>query len=233
MAEEQRRKRIGTSAPVQTAEAFTGTPGASVEPSEGLSDHRSIDDDLDPGGKPYRPAKETIVNGQAVEERGADPRVPGGYGRIIRSVFKIDEEGAFASLQKGLTFARKASQMSYGERVDALDEASGMVMLAGQLAANAKVVLTMYELDVEVLRAPMRRDAKKRLVDEKKSEGGKQITNADVAAMIAELWPDEHRRQEENLAKAKAAVAHVQLLAERWGYRAREIETIVRTTPHS
>ena len=59
-------------------------------------------------------------------------------------VFRLDEEAAFKRLSSP-TFNRPPSQLEYGEIVDALDEASGLVVLASQLAENAKVVARLSE----------------------------------------------------------------------------------------
>jgi hypothetical protein len=201
---------------------FVGGPGAVEElpvVQQAQKAGSAIDDDLDPSGRPYR---------------GKDPRIGGGnlgdgWGRIVRTVFRIDEEDAFAKCMRVVGFARKPSQMEYGELTDALDELSTTVVLASQLYENAKVVRTLYEADVAALRAPMHRQAKDALTAEKAEKGGKQITDADVVSKIVELWPDDYRRQEENLAKAKGTVAHIGEIFERLKSRAKELDGLVRT----
>lgn len=221
MTDEPRRRRLG-SGPV-TTEEFLGTKGEAPTTTQEPARARTLDDDLDPSNRPYR----TNRPGDVAD----DPRLPGGWGRIVRTVYRIDEEQAFAQLSIVSFGARKPSRMEYGELVDALDECSEKIVLASMLKENASVILRLYELDVEALRAPMRSEARKELNDEKEAAKGKgkAITNDDVISLVVEKWPDEWRRQEENLARTKGAVEHAGVLLTRWTSRARELDGIIRT----
>jgi hypothetical protein len=205
-----------------TPDEFIGGKGAVAETQAPATMQGTIADDLDPSGRPYR--------------RGGDHNDPhlgggnygNGWGRIVRTVFRIDEEDAFAKLSR-VRFEKEASRLEYGELVDALDACSEHIVLASQLLQNAKVVRRMYELELDAIRAPMRKQAKKELGDEK-VKGSGAITLDDINARIIELWPDEWRRQEENIARVKGSVDHVEELLERWKMRARELDGLVRTS---
>lgn len=215
------RKRIGG---MGTEDFVGGSSAASEflveEYRSPADDGKAIDVGLDPGGRPYR---------DATPERPADPRFGEGsadaWGRIVRSIYRIDVEAAFKRLERP-RFSRQPSAMEYGEMIDALDECSELIELASRLHENAKRAHKLYEHDVTVLRAPMRRRAREEAAAEK---GKGVVAQADLDAKVAELWPDEYRRQEQNLVCAKGVASHASELLDRWKSRAREIDGVVRT----
>jgi hypothetical protein len=173
------------------------------------------------------PSLDFMLDGPAAP---GEPKLPAGYARIVRSVFKIDEEKVFAQATERLRFAKRAHLVEYGEIIDALDEASEIATHVSQLRVNAKAVLKSYKADVEVLRADMRAKAVAALQAEKPEKGGKTITDADVVARMAGAFPDEYRRQEELIAKVEGTVAFLDQLVEDWGARRRELEGMMRTS---
>jgi hypothetical protein len=118
--------------------------------------------------------------------------------------------------------------MGYIELAEELDDAARLHRDASKLHAHAKVTLADFEADCEVMRGDMRTQAIAQLKAEKEEKGGKQITDGDVTARMALLFPDEYRRQEGLKAKAKATIAHLETLVKVWELRRREIDTMLR-----
>lgn len=165
--------------------------------------------------------------------REKEPTVPQPWARIVRHVYALDVDEAFARVldAEKKYRARPASQMDYAELVNALQQAADIHECLVQLRVNADLVMERYGADVETLRSSMHEAAREALEEEKRKRGGgKQITDGDVRARMAGSFPDEYRRQEEMLAKAKGSREWIEELCASWSSRRREIETMVRTS---
>ena len=90
--------------------------------------------------------------------------------------------------------------------------------------------LEKWELDVNELTSRMRLNATDKLEEEKlEGERKKAITNADVEAKMAELYPDEVRHQRLKRARTKGTVEHLERLASLWSQRCSTLGTMLKT----
>jgi hypothetical protein len=103
-------------------------------------------------------------------------------------------------------------------------------------------------MDTLAISGPLRERARNQLEKEKREEyeklkeqlgskapTGKQITEGDVAAAVASMFPDEARELEMNRTKTKGALEACRSLAARWAERARDLRVMVgtvRSAPH-
>ncbi len=165
------------------------------------------------------------------EQPGA-PQLLGAYERIVRTIYTLDEQTVFEELNAKLRFSKAANRMEYGELVDAIEEATQLANKASLLHVNARVALETYLADVEVMRADMRDRARADLEgDKRKNEGkGKAITDADLRARMAGMYPDDFRSVEVRTAKAEGAIKHLGQLHDRWVERVRVLDAILRTS---
>lgn len=172
------------------------------------------------------------------------PALPPPYQRIVTHVFDMpapDEQ--FLRLRQELDLGTiKPSNASYGDVVDALDQAEKNAQAAVELLANFKVALAAFEMDALATRGPLRERAKERLAEIRREEfeankaqmgskasAGKQITEADVDAALASMFPDEARELDIRRAQAKGACDSAESLVYRWAERARDLREMVRT----
>lgn len=180
----------------------------------------------------------------------AAPRLPEPYGRIVTTVFDMpDPFEEFTRLRDELSFsAVKPSRADYGTVVDALDDAEKNAHRAVELVVNFEAVAAAFEMDAVALSGPMREQAKARLEQEKRDEfekakaelgskapTGKQITEADVLAAVASMFPDDARELAISREKTKGALEAARSLAARWAERARDLRVMVgtvRNAPH-
>jgi hypothetical protein len=170
--------------------------------------------------------------------------MPGPYERIVTTVFDLPEpHQEFERLRTELQLTDvRASSASYGQVVDALDQAEKNAQSAVELKVNFEAVQKAFEMDALVISGPLRERAKETLEQEKRDEfekqkavhgskapTGKQITEADVEACLASMFPDEARVLAQRGAEAKGALEATKSLAERWAERARDLRMMVST----
>ena len=156
------------------------------------------------------------------------PELHPAYARIIKTTFNFDPEKVYDELNEKLRFNKPIRDMGYLELSEALDEAARLHRDASRLHAHAKVTLAVFEADCEAMSGDMRTQASNQLKAEKEKSGGKQITDGDVTARMASLFPDEYRRQTRMKAEAKASAGDLENLVEIWKMRRREIDTMLR-----
>jgi hypothetical protein len=173
------------------------------------------------------------------------PRMPASYERIVTSVFDLpDPHASFRQLRDDLELSEvRPSRASYGVVVDALDAAELNAQKAVELVVNFKLVVAAFEEDALAISGPLREQVKAQLEKEKreqyeadkermgaKAPTGKQITNDDIAAALAGMFPDEARALSQRRAEASGALEAAKSLAERWSERARDLRAMVSTT---
>lgn len=173
------------------------------------------------------------------------PRMPKSYERIVTTVFDMpDPHEEFSRLRQELELnAVKPSNANYGDLVDALDQAEKNAQRAVELVANFNLAHEAFIMDELAISGPLRERAKGALEKEKREEferakaelgskapGGKQITEADVAAAVASMFPDEARALAQRVAEGKGALLSVKSLADRWAERAKDLRAMVSTT---
>ena len=180
------------------------------------------------------PAFHDDAREQATEDTKAEiAKLPkptmGTFDPIVRTVFSLGDPGPiFTRLREELGLGMKASRADYGTQVDALDLAERNAQEAVELLVNAQVKLELYEIDAGVIVAALRQRAIDDL-EATKTKGGKSITEGDVKARMATMFPDEWREVEGGTARAKGGVEVVRSLSERWKERARDLRTMVQT----
>jgi hypothetical protein len=160
--------------------------------------------------------------------RSGAPDLPPAYGRIVRTTFDFDPEAVFLELDAALGFNKPLRDMGYIELAEALDDAARCYRKASRLLAHAEATQARFDADCEAVSGDMRTQAVSQLKKEKEEKGGKQITDADVTARMAALFPDEYRRQEVLKAEMKATLSHLRDEVKNWELRRREIDTMLR-----
>lgn len=188
---------------------------------------------------PKAPKFQTTPYGEFVP-----PRMPGPYERIVTTVFDMpDPHEEFQRLRNELQLTDvRASSASYGQVVDALDQAEKNAQRAVELKVNFEATQKAFEMDALAISGPLRERAKEALEQEKRDEfqkmkdllgskapTGKQITEADVAACMASMFPDEARILAQREAEAKGSLEATKSLADRWAERARDLRMMVGT----
>lgn len=162
---------------------------------------------------------------------GKPPVLPDGYESIVTHVFELpDPELVYSDVINGIK-AVKASKCSMSELMDALDSAQSNALAARKLLVNMKLTVTAVSMDTNVLMSAMRDQASAAL--EREKEAGlrkKAITEADVQAQVATMFPDEWKAVQDRDAKSKQSVAFLEDLCERAVERARDLRAIVASS---
>ncbi len=186
---------------------------------------------------PYEPGPRQVVVAPmrpneidaAIASSNSDkPDLHPAYGRIVRTMFAFDADKIFDELNEKRRFGKPIKDMGYLELAEALDDAARMHRNASLLFADAQVKRAQFEADCEAIAGDMRTQASNALKREKDEKGGKQITNGDVEARMASMFPDEYRRQNVLKAKIKATVGQLEDDVKWWELRRREIDTMLR-----
>ena len=140
-----------------------------------------------------------------------------------RKYVRIDMAEA-ERLEKELTLD-EVDLTSYSAIMKAINRGEDNARRAHDLFLNAKAEVALWEIDAEQTLAAMRTAARDRLELAKEERGGKgkTITEADVTAMMAELYPDEWKAQTVQRHKYKGVVAHFEKLSELWIMRCRTL----------
>lgn len=146
--------------------------------------------------------------------------------QIVEVVFVNDMHETWKKLREGLAIGEKRSD--HGTLQKALDYAEKRAHDAHRLYVTAKIERDRWERENEVIFGAMWSGANHDLQKEK-NDGlrSKQITDADVKARIATLYPDEFQAQETRRAKIKATVESLEDLAEQWKSRCRTLQTML------
>lgn len=165
--------------------------------------------------------------------KGAPPTMGPGHERIQSRLFAIDELAECDALETGLkigTATTPVHRADYATLLDALDAAEDNARRAHRLYVNGKLALAAFEIDIAVFEADMYAKASNRLEEQKaKGERTKTITDADVRAAMAGLFPDQVRDHATRLQKAKRSVDYFERLADLWKSRCRTLDVMVST----
>lgn len=151
----------------------------------------------------------------------------GSFDRIVESACVVRNPSAeYEELETALSLGETRSE--YGSVHRALDMAETYARRAHKLWMAAKIERQRWELDNQVVFGAMRLEATRTLEREKDSGlRKKQITDGDVNAMCASLYPDEYRTQELRRAEVKAMEESLQHLSETWSGRCKTLQTIL------
>lgn len=145
---------------------------------------------------------------------------------IVKSIFVVDMHKTWRRLRRKLRIGEKRSD--YATIRKALDEAEHDAQQAHRLYVTAKVERDRWEMNQEVSSTAMWSKATRTLQEEKDSKlRNKAITDADVRARCAALFPDEWRHLEDQRSRLKETVSNFQNLAELWQSRCHTLRTML------
>lgn len=152
---------------------------------------------------------------------GPMPEPGEGYARIVERVFSLpDPDAEYEALERALVLGTREFDSIH----DALDHAEDNARRAHRLFVAAKLDYERFVADADVIEGAMRTEATADLQAEKESGARtKQITDADVRAKCAALFPDEFRDLAERRTSAKLAVEHLERFADLWVSRCRSL----------
>ena len=135
--------------------------------------------------------------------------------KVIESIFVNDIHETWQELEAGLRVGEKRSEA--GVMLKALDEAETNARKAHRLFITAKIAHEEWEKTNEPVFGAIWNRANRELQEEKDSgQRSKQITDADVRAKAAVMYPDQWKAQEVKRARAKATVESLSHLSDTW-----------------
>jgi len=147
------------------------------------------------------------------------------FGGIIEKIVVAEPLKEYEALEAALHLGDKIGD--HGAVARSLDKAESFARRAHRLWQAAALERRRWERDNEVVFAAMRSMATRSLQSEKEQKvRSKQITDADVEARVASLYPDEWREQEGKRDRMKSMVDSMQNLAEVWMSRCRTLQTL-------
>jgi len=156
------------------------------------------------------------------------PGITPDFERIVETVYAVDAWREFEDLERNIEIGD--GRGDYATVREHLDGAERRARRAHALYLSAKLELLKFETECEKVTAAMRQKATDALQDEKRDgDRRKAITDADVRAKMAEMFPEEFGHQEIKLAKLKGAVAHLERIADLWKGRPYTASTILST----
>lgn len=194
-----------------------GPPDASAAPARTEAAIRRHDDAM---------ARDVGLVTTAPEQKaspfaGPMPVQAPGFGRITERVFDMpDPDAEYAVLEKALMLGK----LETDSLASALDRAEDNARRAHRLYVAAKLDLERFTADAGLIEGAIRTEAAAELQREKDAgTRTKQITDADVTAKSAALFPDEWRDLAEKKVAAKLAVEHLERFADLWVSRCRSL----------
>lgn len=149
---------------------------------------RQLTEELDKNSRPHYDFRSTARSGsvKAIRED---------FQQIVDKVWVNDLHEQWVRIRKSLRVGERRSEHGYLQR--SLDEARKLSYDAHRLYVTAKLELERWERENEVVFGAMWNDANRVLqVDKANGSRSKQITDADVRATCATLFPDEWKAQE-------------------------------------
>jgi hypothetical protein len=180
------------------------------------------------GGSAIAPWLDALRGGALFASANKGPGITPDFERIVESVYQVDAWREYEDLEKNLEVGDGRSD--YGTVAKHLDQQEDRARSAHKLYLSAKLELLRFEAECLKVQAPMRERATGVLSDQKADGDRKKvITNADVDAKMAELYPDEFAHQAEKLAKLKGTVSHMERLADLHKNRCFTASTLLST----
>ncbi len=148
--------------------------------------------------------------------------------RIVERVYNVPTPLVeYEALENALTVGEQRSD--YSSLSKALDVAEDNARRAHKLYLVVRQDRKRWDTEKEIITAPMRSNATYELEREKKDGSRtKQITDADVLAKMAALYPDEFEHFETRAAKLKGMEEHILLWVDLWKSRCGSLQTMVR-----
>jgi len=120
------------------------------------------------------------------------------------------------------------SSNKVGQQVNALEQAEARARQAFRLFIRFKEMHAVWEMDNAAIFGALWAEATKTLQREKdQGYRSKQITDKDVDAMCATMFPDEFRSQEIRRLRAKSTEKSLEHLVEMWSSKCRSLTVLV------
>lgn len=172
--------------------------------------------------KPPKPSPFHFPNANAPKVSALRPDLE----KVVETIWIDDIHEEWKELEAALQLGEKRSEHAHA--IKALDRAAHLAYRAHRLYLTARQAREAWEAENEPIFGAMWSEATRALQAEK-DEGSrsKQITDADVRARVATLFPDEFQAQERKRRKAEFTVKSLERLAELWFGRARDLQAIV------
>lgn len=148
--------------------------------------------------------------------------------KIVETVFVNDIHETWQRLRKALKIGEKRSD--HGTLQLALDDAEDNAHDAHRLYLTAKIERERWERENDTIWGAMWSEATRSLQHEKDTGvRAKQLTDADIKARVATLYPEEYQEIEVRRATIKAVVDSLEDLAVEWKSRCRTVNTMKGT----
>lgn len=170
------------------------------------------------------------------------------FNRLVETVLReLDLDAEYTELEQLLEIGD--NRRDFATLMEEVDKADRRALRANALWANAVIVYEGLKLDQQEVDAVLWKDAKAILEKaepeeeeeasetppetkpgapkKKRAKARKPITNTDVDAKIAELYPDEWRSGRMRLKKAEIAVDRTEAFAKRWAERTRSLQVML------
>ncbi len=152
-----------------------------------------------------------------LDEIPASPRHPAAFERIVERVFDLDILAAYEKLEGQLWIDDALTPQAVRSALNRCEENA---RVAHQLYVAAKLEHDLFEVEAIKVDGAMRRAAIDSCMAEKDTGiVKKQITEADVTARMAKLYPDEYVAVVSRRSKAENTIEHLKRLAELWQRR--------------
>lgn len=154
------------------------------------------------------------------------PQIDPAVRKIVETIFRVDFAKESKRLHENLTVGE--GRNDHATVALHLDHAPDNAVDAHRLWVNMKIEYERYKLDREPMMARMRENANDALQSEKDAGSrSKTITEADIKAKIAELYPDEYRDQELEKKRLELAVDNLEVFAKMWSEKGNDLRTIL------
>lgn len=144
--------------------------------------------------------------------------------QVVETIFVDDIMAEWKSLERALELGDKRTE--HAHVLIALDKAARRADRAFRLYLTAKMAREKWEAENEPVWGAMWDQAVRALQAEKDAgTRSKQVTDADVKARVAVLFPDEYRAQEEKRRAVEFTVKSLERLADIWLKKVSNLET--------
>lgn len=197
---------------------------AAVEEISGeLRDVIRTEAETPPGGYAPPPKKYAFPSAQ---KPGRDPDLREDLRQIVETHWIEDMHGSWLRIRGALKVGEKRSH--HGHLHTALDNARELANEAHALFVTAKLEAKRWENANEVTHGAMWAEASRALEYERETKvRSKAITDTDVRAKVATLYPDEWNAQELDREKVKLTVDRMSDLAKQANEKVEDIRTML------
>jgi len=149
------------------------------------------------------------------------------YAKVVEQVYALDDPAAeFAAIVSAL---RIEDALTPGRLQEALNDAEDVARRAHRLYVCAKADFDSWELEHEQLLGRMRDGATTELqVEKEQGRRNKAITDADVRARAAQMYPEDWAAANERRGRADGMLDHIKRVASLWEARCYSIAAMLQ-----